>query len=305
MKSKLLGLLSMLCLSLASCANSDEVSLLEEKNKDIDVIVIAGQSNAVGCSNWAYLNENDLEVYRSGFENTKIRYCCDEYYNYSRFFTNVKTGQGHQANRFGPELGMAEYFEEQQDYLNKNVYLIKYGFGGTALYNRWRSPSSTLEGNQPGDLYTKFIDYCDESIALLTDQGLNPTIRAVCWMQGESDAGSTANSYKELEDNFINDVCSELSKYNNQDKIKFIDAGISQSPVWANYQVINRAKKENCELDVENRFYIDTIAEGLTYDLEPKSNPDLCHYDSASMITLGRLFAEVIIENAIIEQGVL
>lgn len=302
MKNKILCILSLFCCLISASCNKSNISSKKE-NKDIDVIVLCGQSNAAGCSFWSYLNSEKLDKYREGFENTKIKFNCDEGYNYSRSFKNVKVGQGYQNMTFGPEVGMAEYFEEQQDYLNKDVYIIKYAVGGTALFNRWRSPSSTIEGNEPGDLYTKLIDYCDESIDLLINEGFNPQIKAICWMQGESDAGANANSYKKLEDNFINDLNIDLEKYSNGETIKFIDAGISQSPAWANYQTINRAKKENAELDVENRFYIDTINAGLTYNQEPVNNPDLCHYDSASMIELGRLFAEVIIENAIIEQG--
>lgn len=299
------AILLAICLSLAGCNAQNNNSTNSSQNnivQDVDVIVIAGQSNAEGCTSWTYLNEEQQSKYREGFENTLIRFNCNEGNNYSRNFVNVKLGQGHQNTNFGPEIGMAEYFEENYEYLNKKIYLVKYAYGGTALYDKWRSPSSTILGEKPGELYTGLINYCNESIEKLNKQGFNPTIRAICWMQGESDAGSVANSYKNLENNFINDVCSDLAEYNSEDTIKFIDAGISQSPVWQNYQIINNAKKANAELDPENRYYIDTILEGLTYDLEPASNPDFCHYDSLSMVELGRLFAQTIIEGAIIEQ---
>ena len=41
-----------------------------------------------------------------------------------------------------------------------------------------------------------------------------------------------------------------------------------------------------------NRRYIDTIAEGITTKKEPHGNVDIYHYDSDSVIKLGRLFAE-------------
>ena len=295
-------LLSMLLTGCNNQNSSSSNSSTSNVVKDVDVIVIAGQSNAEGNSSSFYLDEDERTRYNNGFENTLIRFMCNDGANYSRKFVKVKLSQGHQVNYFGPEVGMAEYFEENYEYLNKKIYLVKYAYGGTAIYDRWRSPSSTILGEKPGDLYTSLINYCDESMDMLNKQGLNPTIRAICWMQGESDAGSVATSYQTLENNFINDVCSDLAKYNTEDTIKFIDAGISQSPVWQNYQIINNAKKANAELDPENRYYIDTILEGLTYNLEPASNPDLCHYDSLSMVKLGRLFAQTIIEGAIIEQ---
>lgn len=292
-----------LCLSTYGCGNNDSSvssSASIQEGKKIDVIVIAGQSNAVGCSSYLHFTKEERSYYAAGFENTKIRFMTDEGYNYSRKFVNVVAGQGHEVTKFGPELGMAEYFEDNQIYLDKQVYLIKYAVGGTAIYDRWRSPSSTVFENEIGDLYIKFINYCNESLALLSKQGFNPVVRAICWMQGESDAGTVAKQYQELENNFINDVCDELSIYNNEDRIKFIDAGISDSSAWINYQTINDAKQDNVRLDSENRYYIDTIKERLTYNLEPKDNPDIYHYDSRSMLKLGRLFAQTIIENEII-----
>lgn len=296
-KNILKTILCIMCLANVGCTKDN---ILNSSLEDIDVVIIAGQSNAVGCSFWSYLNKDELDMYRRGFSTTKIRFSCDEGSNNSKIFTNVKTGQGHSTMAFGPELGMAKYFDDNQESINKTTYIIKYAVGGTMLYDRWRSPSSEDAVNGTGDLYTKFIDYCHESIGILSKKGFNPIVRAICWMQGESDAGINANRYKELEGNFINDVCDELSKYNDEHTINFIDAAISESPAWVNYKVINQAKKENCELDAENRYYIDTIKEGLTYDLEPKDNPDIYHYDAESMIKLGTLFAQVLIENTII-----
>ena len=45
----------------------------------VNVIVLAGQSNAVGQSFAYHLNDEDLEKYRQGFENVKIRYEINPY----------------------------------------------------------------------------------------------------------------------------------------------------------------------------------------------------------------------------------
>ena len=41
-------------------------------------------------------------------------------------------------------------------------------------------------------------------------------------------------------------------------------------------------------------YFVDTVAEGLTTKYEPEDNPDTAHYDCASTVRLGEMFAEQI-----------
>lgn len=306
MKNKLLLVFSLL-LGLCSCQNNnnESSSLIENEPKNVDVIILAGQSNAEGHSLSDYLLgqiDDDLkEKVLNGFDNTYIRYKCGSYGttytsgNYNRTYQKVSIGQGGNVSRFGPEIGMAKYFDENQEILNKEIYIIKYAVGGTSIYKDWRSPSSANLVDKTGQLYETLLHFTDEALTQLKKKDLIPTIKAICWMQGESDG--IANTYETLEENFINDLLEEFSIYAPGDgKIKFVDAGISQSPAWPYYQTINNAKKANQAKDSDNRVYIDTINEGLTYDLEPEVNPDICHYDSLSMLKLGELFAKTLVE---------
>jgi hypothetical protein len=79
-------------------------------------------------------------------------------------------------------------------------------------------------------------------------------------------------------------------------EIGFIDAGISDCSAWMQYRVINAAKAKLASED-ENHIYIDTIAEGLKYNGEPGGAPDIYHFDSASEVKLGHLFARELIAN--------
>ena len=120
-------------------------------------------------------------------------------------------------------------------------------------------------------------------------------------MQGESDSTSIGSSgYEELEDNFIKDIKNHIEA--TQDEIvQFVDAGISDCPNWSQYyKIINQAKKNNVLKDSSNRYYFDTVDAKLEYRYEPISNPDINHYDSLSMIELGKLFSKTLFENAII-----
>ena len=136
-------------------------------------------------------------------------------------------------------------------------------------------------------------------MALLKEDGFIPYVKAVCWMQGEADScdnNMTAN-YKEVLNNFINDLSNELNSYREDFStgIKFIDAAISDSALWLNYTSVNNSKFECAEMDKENRYYLDTIKEGLIYNNEPTTEIDLAHYDSLSMVKLGELFANAIL----------
>ncbi len=119
-------------------------------------------------------------------------------------------------------------------------------------------------------------------------------------MQGESDSNEEEKTavYGTYLDNFINDLNEDLTNYieEGDEKIKFIDAGISESSAWTNYLRINQMKQDVQKLDEENRTYIDTIAMKLDFRKEPTSGADLFHYDSLSMVELGKAFMNAILE---------
>ena len=125
-------------------------------------------------------------------------------------------------------------------------------------------------------------------------------------MQGESDATSDhlsyASNYREYEDYFIEDLNEDLSHYkeDEDEKLKFIDAGISDCSAWYNYLLINASKKNNALQDPENRYFIDTISLGLDYSKEPTGAVDYYHYDSLSMIELGKEFAKALLSFGIL-----
>ena len=115
-------------------------------------------------------------------------------------------------------------------------------------------------------------------------------------MQGEDDSSSAyyADYYGYLK-NFVNDLRSELLYYSDPEGIGFVDAGISNCPAWTHYQAINSAKQQFSE-ESEWNVYLDTISANLMYNGEPAGSPDIYHYDSSSMIQLGRLFAQILLE---------
>ncbi len=306
MKNKftiILVALFMAVLSLCSCSPSQKPE--EKKTEDppkvysneVQVVLLLGQSNAEGHTHSTYLTKTvgaeKVTEYATGYDNVKISYACTISSNTSNGqFTSVKLGQGYQTDRFGPEVGIAEKISALDP--AKQVYIIKYAYGGTTLSSNWKSPSSKVTGG----LYTGAVEYILAQCKKLEEQDLYPIIKAICWMQGESDAsGVSYNSYEELERNFVADLRSDLAYYGPVDaQIGFIDAGISDCTAWTEYKVINNAKKHLAETG-ESHIYLDTIEANLRYNGEPAGAPDIYHYDSSSMIKLGNMFGDCLIQN--------
>ena len=295
---------SVLCVTLtlliaigASACNKKSAFKIEDtlpkgEGKKATVILLGGQSNASGCSRDDYLQKNVSQEkyaeYHNGYDNVYINYFVSGT-NQSQAFVKCAALQGETGGFFGPELGIAEKLHETRP--NELFFIVKYAWGGTNLFEQWLSPSSK---GKTGKLYNAFVDYVTASVNYLAAKNYDITIEAMCWMQGESDSFSVENAtnYQTHLSNFIKDIRKQFTTYAVQDGIAFIDAYIADSPMyWVYCDLVNASKKAVAEQSQRNAL-IDTIAHGLTCDKEPEGTPDMAHYDSASQIKLGHLFAE-------------
>ena len=286
-------MLSPLILSTGACGNNDKKDPIP-----VDVIVISGQSNAVGCTHvnciTRSIGHSKYQEYMEGYPGIQIAF--DSWtkevkqdktlfysQNESRKETFMKTmlGQGNGQGTFGPEIGIAESMYEK--YSDK-LFLIKYACGASNLKDDWAQKDSPM--------YPRLIKYVKKQIKNLEDMGYIPTIKAFCWMQGEGDAWE--GYYQHYFDNlslFVSNIREDLLELSGNVELPFIDAGISNSRDWQYYREVNEAKRQFAELS-DNNIYIDTIAAGLHTNQEPFSDPDTAHYDTESEVELGRLFAE-------------
>ena len=273
----------------------------KKQMKNVNVIILSGQSNAVGCKASTNLinsmGQEAYDRYNAGFENIKISYSnwTVDYTKPTRpkycqnaskkgEFVKVQLGQGNVPENFGPEVGMAE---ELTSRWGDKLYIIKVPCGASNLNDDWGQPTD--------ELFTTLVNYVNKRMADLEGMGLKPYLRAFCWMQGEGD--SYPNYYPYYKENLINlkrNLDKELLKYTENNNLPFVDAGIGPGThsdgtnEWVYYQEVNAAKKEFAELSPTN-IYFDTIEAGLHSDREP--NDDV-HYDSESVIKLGHLFAQ-------------
>lgn len=275
--------------------------------KPVDVVVISGQSNAVGCTHVDCIQRSigydEYDEYMAGYEGIQIAYDCwtrdtdpqsllPIYYSQNKRqdekFYKVMLGQGNSELTFGPEIGIAEALHEK--YANK-LFLIKFACGASNLKEDWVAKDSPM--------YGRFVKYVKTQMDNLKSMGYKPTIKAFCWMQGEGDAyGSICDEYYDNLKLFVGNLREEFRELSGNKDFPFIDAGISNTidpntskPRWPEYETVNAAKKQFAD-ESDNNFYIDTIAAGMHTNQEPFSNPDVAHYDTESEVLLGHLFAE-------------
>ena len=267
--------------------------------KPVDVVLISGQSNAVGCTranaikDW---NNGTTKFYQyvEGFPEIQIAFDSwtkdvqsdgsPIFYSQNKSkddtFFKVMLGQGNSTSNFGPVIGIAEELHEK---CANKLFLIKYACGASNLKDDWTKRDSPM--------YGRFINYVKKQMQNLKDMGYAPTIKAFCWMQGEGDSydGYYQVYYDNLKE-FVTNVRTDLKELAGNKDMPFVDAGINNSPQWQYYRQVNAAKQQFAE-ESDINFYIDTIEAGLHTNQEPKGDIDTAHYDSESQLLLGKLFA--------------
>ena len=278
--------------------------------KEVRVIILAGQSNAVGVGHAEYLPKHftpeKVAEFTAGYPSVQINYFSHN--KKSGGFVPVTLGCTELVkNTLGPELGMAEYWSEHCP--GEEIFIVKCAVGGTSMWRDWLSPSGgeaydpearaespemaaySIDHALPlptGWEYNELCMILQESLADLEKKGYAPRIRGFCWMQGEADAcdrGHT-DAYENRYHGMLCDLKNAFAPY--MQDCTFVDAGISE--IWPFYVDMNQIKKGYAEAHA-NCVYLDTISAGLTTANEPEGNVDIYHYDSESVIRLGRMFA--------------
>ncbi len=307
MKFVVLVLLMMtLTFSTLSCGrgtSKDRTTTLDTTEKDIDtettsapvdnrkrvkVIILSGQSNAVGHSEIAHLDSQTKKIYVTGFPKIYIKSCVNPYLDWAQpqmtnGFVRARAGLGFTPSHFGPELGMAEVLTEA--FPDENIFIIRAATSGSSILWDWM-PDDGKQGKLLGHL----LSFINEAIADLESKNLTPEIIAFCWMQGESDSGyeTLRNTYNQKVDGIVNAVQDEFTAYLPKDGMAVIQAGIST--YWKDYEKMNEVKKQYVK-EHPNAYYFDTL--DLTYD---QDNQDYAHYDAMPMAELGRRFGNAILE---------
>lgn len=296
-----------------------------EAVKDIDIYLIAGQSNASGCT-----NASPAELL--GLGNTKYVYGFENVYYVGNAGANwmnkvsvglARGGLGETTVRIGGELGLAEglskYYNKES---GKYAGMIKYAVGGTSLlddlsgYNgsdgNWVSPSyqktlSSVAGGLTGGLYRNFLIEFKEAWQMYKDMGFNPVIKGFYWMQGESNRGYE-DEYKKAFKYFVNDMKADLTKITGQDQseLPFIIGLICETEenAYANTVAMNktfiRMQRElaeeipNCYVNESSGYATNALnSSGTSY----ATGSDSWHWKYTDHIEIGKKLADVIFKN--------
>ncbi|MCK5797123.1 MAG: hypothetical protein KAI47_08070 [Deltaproteobacteria bacterium] len=239
-------------------------------NPELQVLILAGQSNMVGLGYTKLLSAAD----RASVPNAYIYYDDGPHPNTNtQKWMPLQSGFGVANDRFGPEVGFGHRLRTL--WPQGAFAIIKVAVGGTAIKDRWAA--------RKGDLYKLLIATVKAQMASL-HKTWQPRLVGFVWMQGESDGTnhSAAAAYKGRLDTFITDVRQDLSA----PALPFVAGLISPHAGWPYANLVRdgtaalRAPQQPME-----------VVEAA--DL-PRDPADTVHYDTNGSLALGRRFAEAI-----------
>ena len=277
--------------------------------KKATILILAGQSNAVGVGHVQYLpkyySPEKIAEFEAGYPSVRINYFSHDKKSNGFVPTGLNCTE-QSKNTLGPEVGMAEYLHGR--YPDEEFFIIKCAVGGVSMWRDWLSPSGGAEydpnafAESPeavvhavdnglplptGWCYNELVKLTRMSLEELTRQGYAPEIKSFCWMQGEADSFDQAlvSAYGRRFSSMISDFKAAFAPYTAN--LRVVDGGISE--IWPLYREINGVKAEYAA--THGGVYLDTIGHGLTTAHEPEGAVDIYHYDCGSAVELGRLFA--------------
>jgi len=178
---------------------------------------------------------------------------------------------------FGPELGFAEALAAAQK--DRPLALIKGSKGGTSLAKDWKPGTKGKPATQ-GPCYRNFVETVSLACKELERRGDTYTLCGLLWHQGESDAQSSAETYQAE----VTELIARL-----REDLATPDLPVVIGEVYDNGKrdTVRTAEKAAAKAVPHVGF---ASAEGLqTWDKGT-------HFDAASQLTLGRRFAEAMVE---------
>ena len=161
-------------------------AISEGSSRPSKVFLLGGQSNMVGEG----LARDLKKKYTKSPENVKL-------WSKGKWAPLAPDSRG----KFGPEIAFGH--EMAKALPNDDIYLVKYAYSGTALYNDW-APGT-------GPQYRIFMVTAKAALADLEKSKNDYTIDGFLWLQGESDANEgKGNLYEENLKAFIDDMRSQF-----------------------------------------------------------------------------------------------
>ena len=319
---------ALLSMSLTACNNNKGGSQEPEKEAGPAVFVLSGQSNMEGNSSFTEsslnevfqgLNITDGDCCFTGIEEVQTSYYGQGYDHLfpneivgsnptnkiDGLFLDTKAGMGHSSNSIGPELGMAYRLKGELE-PDQKVYLIKCAFNGSGFDQG--TPSANLvnwDTTQDPNLYKDHLKIFTQNCLNLIEEevGVKPVVRGFIWNQGESDADNKKIPlYNGRMDALFGLFKNDFKDYavdEDADNIAFIDTIIYEKNK-STTQALNDVKLENIQAHADLPYYYVDVTE-REGGLALSCGFDNLHYDLASEFKLGMAYADVIINNNLLD----
>lgn len=297
----------------------------ESKSKELDIWLLAGQSNASGRSligsYQTYLEEQDARN-KEGYADVLYYGVADRALGVERdpVIGTVRMGQGADLSYIGPELGMANVFADAAAYKKKNVAIVKFAASGTSLadvtsdtnaklYGNWASPSILAKAGVKaseelsGKMFEGFEETVENALDYYTQAGYEPTIRGLVWSQGEGDAGYY-NATKEYAENialFFTDVRASIGELTSEQEGKDMTVVIAKiAPTYnGGTALVNRVREaQQTYIDVtENTVGLETEQFIIVNEDKTINGSDRYHYNARDTYEIGKLLAGLCLES--------
>ncbi|MEP5338203.1 MAG: sialate O-acetylesterase [Algibacter sp.] len=199
MKKHIKSIVTIICISI-SC-----ISFAQEQ---IDLFILAGQSNAQGWKG----DGSSYPTDSNGLD-SQIRLNSTFIKGNDNGIDDLDTGGWvtmqaqpgrYTSGHFGPEV----IFSRNLKLAGFNPAIFKYSKGATSLYGDWKQPGD-------GGYYDDMVIALNAAITELENLGHTVNVRAFIWIQGESDVNDTYSvAYQSNLTNLINDLRNNVV-YNN------------------------------------------------------------------------------------------
>lgn len=179
---------------------------------------------------------------------------------------------------FGPEIGFARTLYARE---KKPLAIIKVAFSGTGMTTDW-------DHNNPGEggaCYRALVEETKTAMAKAAEKGITLRIRALVWVQGESDADAkNAPEYEKNLGEMITALRKEL-KAPDMSALVGINTNFGDGKNAFMPKIIEQQKSLAAHLP--HCAYVDTS--GLTY-------ANAAHFDTKSTLIVGTRFAEALLK---------
>ncbi|MFY9252655.1 MAG: sialate O-acetylesterase [Fuerstiella sp.] len=278
------SVLVFVCLLQAKFTFADEPQIL-------DLVIVAGQSNAVGYDakpSELPADASDREVlfwWRTGdpppdehdsssnhqWTHLQVQYLGNPIKpRRDRQYGNFAQADG----GFGPEIGFAREWQKRHQ---QKLAIVKTAFSGTGLGKDW-DPKSDSES---GACFRTMVSEIQAAVAAAELKNLKLRPRAILWVQGESDANEIdAPLYAKR----LQQMLAELRKQLNAPDLKALVAVNTRFQQGKNkfMPAIVQAQRD-CAAAGPLCRYVDTSEASIA---------NAAHFDTAGTLMVGRLFAE-------------